>query len=258
LSAPVRSALCEGFVSHRRAGGPAHAFRYPVFLTLLDLDELGALSSRLRLFGCERRRPLSFHERDHLAGSGRGLRAELAEAVRAEGHALPAGRVELLTHCRVFGHVFNPVSFFYCYDADERLALVVAEVNNTFGDRHCYVLPVVDGGFAWSRKKLLHVSPFQQPDAGTYLFELPPPGELVEAAIDLTRGGETLLGARLRLSRRLPLTDAAIASALLRYPLMTLQVVAAIHFEALRLWWKGAPFFPRPPYDPAAARGGPA
>jgi DUF1365 family protein len=236
--------------------GPGHGFRYRVLMTLLDLDELDALDRSRLLFGHDRPRLLSFRERDHLEGSPRGLRAELDARVRAGGSVMPGGRVELLTSCRVLGYVFNPVSFFYCYDRSERLALVVAEVNNTFGDRHAYVLPV-EGGYEWRHKKLMHVSPFTRPDAGTYAFALPPPGPRVEANIDLTRGGSTVVSTRLSLESR-PLEDRAILSALVRNPFPTLKVIAAIHFEALRLWTKGAPFWTRPPFDPAAARGGPA
>ena len=252
----LRSSLCEGFVTHRRVEGPRHAFRYRVLMTLLDLDEIPDLDRSLRLFGHDRPRPLSFRDRDHLEGSGRGVRAELESLVRAESREMPAGRILLLTHCRVLGYVFNPVSFFYCHDPEDRLALVVAEVNNTFGDRHSYVLPVEDG-YAWRRKKLMHVSPFTRPDEGTYVFELPPPGPWVEASIDLTRSGGTVVATRLSLESR-PMTDRAILSALVRYPFQTLKVIAAIHWEALRLWWKGAPFWARPPYDPAAAQRGPA
>ena len=259
----LRSALYQGRVSHRRLEAPAHGFRYRVYMTLVDLDELPLLDRGLRLFGNERPRPVSFRRADHLDGTAVPLREQLAERARAQGATLPRGRVELLTHCRTLGHVFNPVSFFYCYDESDRLSLVLAEVNNTYGDRHGYVLPVAGGSpgpssaFAWQRKKLMHVSPFRPPDAGTYAFEAPPPAERIEVSIDLTRGGQTAIATRLSLERR-PLTDAALAAALTRYPLMTLQVVGAIHWEALRLWWKGARFFPRPPYDPAAARGGPA
>ncbi|MCG6921318.1 MAG: DUF1365 domain-containing protein [Acidobacteriota bacterium] len=253
-----RSSLCEGWVSHRRRDNPGHRFRYRVFLMLLDLDELPDLGRRLSLFGHNRRRPVSFRDADHLAASGRAVKADLAETVRAAGYAMPEGRVELLTNCRVLGHVFNPVSMFYCYDRTDGLALAVAEVNNTYGDRHCYVLPVADPEFDGRLKKLMHVSPFFRPDAGTYRWELPAPSDdRVSLGIDLTRGGETVLAARLSLNRR-PLTDRALASALLRYPFMTLQVIGAIHFEALRLWRKGARFWERPPYDPELARGGPA
>jgi len=210
-----RSSLCEGFVTHRRVEGPRHAFRYRVLMTLLDLDEIPDLDRSLRLFGHDRPRPLSFRDRDHLGGSGRGVRAELEGLVRAEGLGMPAGRILLLTNCRVLGYVFNPVSFFYCHDAGDRLALVVAEV------------------------------------------ELPPPGSRVEATIDLTRSGATRIATHLALEAR-PMSDRAILSALVRFPFQTLKVIAAIHWEALLLWGKGAPFFPRPPYDPAAAERGPA
>jgi DUF1365 family protein len=257
-STPARhSSLCEGWVSHSRSSGPAHGFRYRIFLSLLDLDELPALDRELRLFGHNRWRPISFRDRDHLTASGRGVRADLEETVRAAGHEMPRGRVALLTHCRFLGYVFNPVSFFYCYDGDDRLTLVVAEVNNTYGDRHSYVLPVADDSFEWRTKKLMHVSPFFPPDAGTYRWELPPPTEQIHVGVDLTRDGGTALAARLSLKRRL-LTDRALASALLLYPFMTVQVIGAIHYEALRLWRKGAPFWERPPYDPELARGGPA
>lgn len=252
----MRSRLAEGMVAHRRVEGPVHGFRYGIFMTLLDLDELPALDSSLRLFGHGRRRLLSFRDEDHFDGSARGVRASLAAVVRAAGHEPPAGRVEALTSCRVLGYVFNPVSFFYCYDESDRLALLVAEVNNTFGDRHSYVLPVEEG-YEWHRKKLMHVSPFNQPDAGTYFFAAPPPGERIEVGIDLVRAGVTAVAARLSLRTR-PLTDGAVAGALLRFPFVTAKVTAAIHWEALRLWWKGAPSFPRPPYDPRAASGGPA
>jgi DUF1365 family protein len=252
-----RSSLCSGWVSHARRGQPAHAFRYRVFMTLLDLDELPALDRELRLFGHDRSRPVSFRDRDHLGASPNGLRGDLSATLKAQGYELPDGRVELLTHCRILGHVFNPISVFYCYGRDERLALCVAEVNNTYGDRHSYVLPVSDGRFEWHAKKLMHVSPFFEPYAGSYRFELPPPGGRVEVAVDLTRDGETQLSARLRLERR-RLDDGALASALVRYPFMTLKVLGAIHFEALRLWAKGLRFWERPRYDPDLARGGPA
>lgn len=256
-AAATRSSLCEGRVRHRRREGPGHGFEYRVFLTLIDLDELPVLDRQLRLFGHDRWRPMSFRDDDHQAASGNGVRADLEETVRAAGHVMPEGRVELLTHCRILGHTFNPVSIFYCYDGTDRLTLAVAEVNNTYGDRHSYVLPVTDPDFDWRSKKLMHVSPFHQPDAGTYRWKLPPPSDRVSVGIDLTRGGRTVLAAQLSLDRR-PLTDRALASALFRYPFMTVQVIGAIHFEALRLWRKGARFWNRPAYDPELARGGPA
>ena len=253
----TRSSLCEGWVTHERRGRLAHRFRYHVFMILLDLDELPALGRHLRLFGHNRPRPVSFRDADHLLGSGDGIRRDLERAVADAGHRLPEGRVELLTHCRVLGYVFNPVSFYYCYGGSGSLELVVAEVNNTYGDRHSYVLPVAEEQVEPWTKKAMHVSPFFPPDAGSYRWTLSPPGKRVEVGVDLGQAGETRLRARLSLARR-PLTDRALASALARHPFMTVKVIAAIHFEALRLWGKGLRFWERPPHDPELARGGPA
>lgn len=245
------SGLYQGHVVHRRLAGPGHGFRYPLYMLLLDLDELGALDRRLRLFGHNRARPVGFNDRDHLDAGDDPTRAKLERTFAREGLPFPGGRVLLLTHPRVFGYVFNPVSFFYCFDAAGGLAAVVAEVNNTYGDRHCYVLTGHSG--AWDSKKLMHVSPYFSL-AGTYRWELSPPGDHLDVAVDLSQGGARVLTAGLHLERR-PLSDAALLRALVTYPLMTASVIAAIHWEALRLRWKGAIFRDRPPYDPEAARG---
>ncbi len=243
--------LCAGHVWHARRAVAAHAFRYPTYMHLFDLDRLAEADRGSRLFGYNRRRPVSLYDVDHL--DGRPLRAAVEQAVVARGHAWPGGRVLLLTHCRVAGYVFNPVSFFYCFDPLDRLALVVVEVNNTFGERHVYVLAPdgsADGRF--SHKKEFHVSPFFGLD-GTYRFTLPAPGTRIEAAIDLTVGAGRQFAARLVLDRK-RLSDRALAGMLVRYPLVTVQVIAAIHWEALRLWWKGVPYREKPAYAPELAR----
>ena len=250
------SALYVGHVTHSRTTGVAHRFRYPVYLHLLDLAELGDLDSRLRLFGCDRWRPISFHQGDHLGGGPLLLEARLLALFTQSGVAFPGGRVLLLTHCRVFGYTFNPVSFFWCFDREDRLAAVVAEVRNTFGEHHPYLLQVRDGRTVWHEKKLMHVSPFFSM-AGSYHFELPAPGERVEATIDLCHGAQTVLAAHLSLARR-PLSDRTLAGVLLAYPLMPLRVIGAIHWQALRLWAKGLPVYSKPAYDPEAARREPA
>jgi DUF1365 family protein len=199
---------------------------------------------------------MSFFDDDHLAPSGAPLRDRVTHLFLAKGYAPPAGRVLLLTHCRVLGYVFNPVSVFYCYDKTDMLTHVVAEVNNTFGDRQPYVLRIRETGPYWREKKLMHVSPFFSLD-GSYDFRLPPPAETIHATINLTQNGRAVLVAHMGL-RRLPLTDGTILRMLTTYPFMTLKVITAIHWQALRLWHKGAPFFHRPPFDPESARRRPA
>ncbi len=240
--------LYVGRVWHAREA-PRHTFSYRTYMHLFDLDGLERINGTFRLLGYNRPRPVALYDADHF--DGRPLREALAHALESRGHARPGGRVLLLTHCRVAGYVFNPVSFFYCFDEADRLATVVAEVNNTYGERHVYVLPA---GASAERlhKKEFHVSPFFGLE-GTYRFELEAPGEALRAGIDLTVGDQRRFSARLVLARK-RLSDGALVAMLARYPLITAQVVAAIHWEAARLWWKGVPFRDKPAYAPDSAR----
>lgn len=234
-----------GHVMHRRLEPMAHGFRYGLVMYRLDLDELGTLNDRLRLFGVDRARPVSFRRADHLPD----VRSVLAR----HGVDDRIDRIELVTNCRVFGYVFNPVSFFFCY-AGSRLSAIVCEVNNTFGESHTYVLPVDAGAQVWDEKKVFHVSPFFTLD-GTYRFRFQISPSHLDVRIDLHRDGRAVFVSRLSLDRR-PLTDAGVAAALVRYPFVTAKIMAAIHWEALRLWWKGATYHPKPAYDPESARHG--
>jgi len=240
--------LYTGHVWHERSA-PRHAFRYRTYMHLFDLDAVGAINGTFRLLGYNRARPVSLHDADHF--DGRPLREGIEHALVSRGHAWPGGRVLLLTHGRVAGYVFNPVSFFYCFDPDDRLSTVVAEVNNTYGERHVYVLPPGEAA-GRSHKKEFHVSPFFDLD-GTYRFDVEPPGEALRVGIDLTVGTQRRFAARLVLARK-RLSDGALLGMLARYPLVTAQVMAAIHWEAARLWWKGVPFRDKPAYAPDSAR----
>jgi DUF1365 family protein len=237
--------LYRGHVWHARTA-PRHAFTYPTYMHLFDLDQVGRINDSFRLLGYNRRRLVGLHDADHL--DGRPLRAAVEHALVSRGHAWPGGQVLLLTHCRVAGYVFNPVSFFYCFDEAGRLATVLAEVNNTYGERHLYVLPAD----APTHKKEFHVSPFFGLD-GTYRFGLEAPGEALRVGIDLTVGDDRRFEARLALQRK-RLTDVAVAGMVARQPVVTVQVMAAIHWEAARLWWKGVPFRDKPAYAPETAR----
>ena len=257
---PWRSSLLVGRIMHQRLLPLSHGFRYPISMYRLDLDELPALDRGLRLFGVNRHRPVAFHDRDHLGAPDTGVRANIDSRLRAEGIVDPVSRVELVTQCRVFGYVFNPVSFFLCYSPDEALRAIVAEVHNTFGEQHCYVLPAGsaggdppgDGPHTWHDKKTFHVSPFMTLD-GTYRFQFSVTDDHLDVRIDLHRDGRPVFVSRLSLDRQ-PLTDIGLALALVRDPLSTIRVVAAIHWQAMRLWLKGMAYVPKPEYDPERAR----
>lgn len=240
---------------HQRLARLRHSFRYPIFMPLLDLAEIRTLDRSLRLFAYNRAGVVSYHDADHLKGFPGDTRERLKAFFGTRGERLPAGRILLLTHLRILGYVFNPVSFFYCFDAADRLRFVVAEVNNTFGDTHPYLL-AGDGASSFSSRKVLHVSPFFNM-AGSYTWTLPPPGETLEARCDLLHDGRLSLASRLSMVRR-PLTDGTLLSALSRLPLMPMRVILGIHWQALKLWLKGAPFHKAPKYDPSRIAEGSA
>lgn len=259
----LASAVYTGTVVHNRRAAPAHRFTYPVCSWLLDLDELPDVDRFVTGFGYNRARPIGFWDADHFAGTGEPAASQVRRAVEAAGHGWPGGAVRVLTNCRMFGHVFNPVSFWYCYDLGGQLAVIVAEVNNTFGERHCYVSPLAsardrDRGEQppehWSGKKVFHVSPFFTLD-GTYRFATPAPDERLRASIDSAVRGQVQFEAVMAMRRR-PLGPRSAASVLARHPLNTARIVGRIHWEAFRLWRKGATYHPKPPYDPGAAREG--
>lgn len=250
----MTSCIYSGVLFHRRLRPRHHAFRRPVTLFHLDLDELPALDQRLRLFGVGRPRPFRFCERDHLDGRDGELRPRLLAFLAAQGVHLDGGKIFLLTQCRLFGYVFNPLSLYYCHGADGSLRLVVAEVNNTFGERILYLLrpeaaPGASGLFQAMVRKEMHVSPFISMDA-RYRFRMKAPGERLVVSIGEEEHGEHFFDAHLR-GRRRPLSDGTLLRIALRDPLLTRKVTAAIHWQAVLLWWKGAPVHHQPPPSPA-------
>lgn len=263
---PASSAgLLTGRVSHSRLVPRPHAFAYRLFLLRFDLEAAPALDRALSLFGMRWWKPVRFDAADFLdvppapgppEARVAALRAAVLRTLREHGVTAPIGRIELVAHGRIFGYVFNPVSFFLCYGAGggDTPVAVVADVHNTFGERHAYVLPAAqaaDGG-VWQAKKVFHVSPFFTLD-GTYRFALSFADGAADVRIDLHDGGRPVFVSHLRLTRQ-ALDDRGLAVALARFPLMTLRVIAAIHWEALRLWRKGLSYHPKPAYDPARAR----
>ncbi len=249
----MRSALYTGTVMHARRTPAENVFRYPVCFYLLDLDELPELERRLALFAYNRRNVLTLHDRDHLGDPRRAVKENLLAWLAEGGVDLEGGQILLLTNLRVLGYVFNPVSFFYCYGRTGELACVVAEVSNTSGERLPYLLSPANEvpsqkHRSYRADKRLHVSPFFSMDQ-SYRFFFSEPGGRVYARIDLFEDGARPFQATL-VGRRKELTNAAVARALLRYPLMPAQVIGLIHWQALKLFVKGVPFFGKPPFVP--------
>lgn len=248
------SAFYAGVVRHRRRA-PHHEFEFPLFMAYLDLDELDEVLSASRLLGAGRLRPLRFERDDYLRRDDLDLADSVRACVREQLGAAPAGPIRLLTHLRTFGYVFNPVSFYFCFDEQERLAAIVAEITNTpWGERHAYVLdarraatdPQRDRHLRWRFGKDFHISPFMPMDLA-YDWTFTPPADHLFVHMNLRDGGDDAkrFDATLRMRRR-EFSPAAVRSLLLRYPLLTARVIGRIHFEALRLWIKRAPVFPHP------------
>ncbi len=239
----MKSALYTGTVMHARRTPHDHVFRYPVYMVLLDLDELPALDGRLRLFGWNRHAVTSFHDVDHI-----DIHAVLAE----NGVELGEGAsIQVLTNLRVLGYVFNPVSFWWCRRGDGSLACIVAEVSNTFGERLPYVLlPATSsrsrGRSIFETDKRLHVSPFM-PMGQDYTWWFSDPGETLNIRMDVHEAGSRDFHATLA-AQRLPLTSASLRAALIRYPLMPARVFGRIHWQAAKLWLKRTPFHRKPAF----------
>ncbi|HEY2009138.1 MAG TPA: DUF1365 domain-containing protein [Rhizomicrobium sp.] len=235
------SAIYEGWVMHRRLTPRHHRFKYSVFALLLDLDELPALDRSLRLFKYNRRGLFSFQDRDHglvAAEASQDLRRWLDSLLAGAG-IVANGPRRVLCYPRIFGYVFNPLSVWFCHDEQARLKAIVYEVHNTYEERHCYVLPV-DGDTKLIRHgcpKNFYVSPFLSRDC-RYQFRIRPPGEDIAVAIHEEEAGQPILNASFAGERR-ELTDGMLLKMLFAYPLMTLKVVVAIHYEAVRLMLKG-------------------
>lgn len=243
--------LYTATVMHRRRVAPLYRFVYRIFYLLIDIDRIDELDRGLRWFSRNRFNLLSLRDSDYGRGETGGLRRWATAILDDAGIDLQRGRIRLLTLPRVLGHAFNPISLWYCEHADGRLLAVIAEVRNTFGDKHSYLLPApassdANAAYDWAqhKDKCLHVSPFFDL-VGRYRFELSRPGEALRVVINETRQGRPIFDATLYGQRR-ELSDRAIVLQVLRMPWMTIKVVVGIHWQALKIWLRGAPFHGRP------------
>lgn len=248
---PLRSAVYAGTVIHRRHAPVAHAFGYRMAQLLLDLDELDRVFAGRWLWSRDRRNLVEYRRSDYLGPPEVPLAQAVRDRVQRETGYRPAGPIRLLAHPRYFGYVFNPVSFYYCHAADgDALECVVAEITNTpWGERHAYVLPVREAtprgrALHWRFAKRFHVSPFMAMERD-YHWSFTTPGDELHVHMDVLSHDRREFDATLALQRR-PLDAASLAGVLCRYPAMTARVIAAIHWQALRLWLKRTPLHPHP------------
>lgn len=253
ISQHQAATLYSGKVMHQRMKPFGHRFAYKVFSLFIDLDRLTEAKSMSRIFSVDRFNIASFHQADHIDSRispvSNGIRNYVDTLFESAGSARPA-RVFLFAYPRVFGHVFNPIALYYAYDATGKLTGMIYEVRNTFGERHTYVCPVQQGelsiaGLRQAQDKHFHVSPFIDMQA-RYDFRLTPPGETMNFRILESDDVGPLLSATFA-GKAKPLTTRNLAAELIRIPFLGLKIVGGIHFEALRLWLKGAKFRRSPP-----------
>jgi uncharacterized protein len=244
--------LFVGTLRHRRFTPRRHAFEYSLFMALIDIDQIPETMARSRWTGHNRWNWASFNDGDHLTEWSGPLRDRVAHSARAAGETVPDGPIYLLTHLRYGGYVFNPISIFYCHDPGGALRLVLAEVSNTYGGRRGYWLrPTAQADpFRARVGKSLYVSPFMEADL-EYEFTLTRPATTLLAHMNVVRRGEStrMFDATLRLTYR-PWTAATVRRVLLQCPWMTAKVIAAIHWQALRLRAKGVTTHPFPEGGP--------
>lgn len=246
-----QSAIYEGWVRHRRHAPHPHAFRYRICMLFIDLAEIDSVFVKRRFWSVGCRNAAEFRRSDFLGDAKVPLDTAVRDKVEADTGHRPTGPIRLLAHLRYFGYSFNPVSLYYCYAADGiTLDTIVAEITNTpWKQRHAYVLPITSAEahgsvHGWRFDKRFHVSPFM-PMARQYDWRFSAPGAALRVNMDVFDGAQKGFDATLVLRRR-ELTGANLARVLIRYPLMTVQVVVAIHWQALRLWLRGNPVHDHP------------
>lgn len=247
--ANLRSSLYQGKVMHHRVKPTDHRFVYSVFSLKVDLDELDQLD-QFRFFSINRFNLFSFQERDHGTSKG-NLAAEIRQHLIDRGHSSATARIELLCYPRILGFTFNPLSVYFCYNTDDQVEVILYEVSNTFGSRHTYLIESQgrDKVIRHGCDKLMYVSPFM-PMETAYQFSITPPDQHVSIGIKQVEQAlseedrSTVFYASFK-GDRISLNDRKLLKMFFQYPLMTLKVVGAIHWEALKLWRKKLTIQPR-------------
>lgn len=230
------AAVFEGVVTHTRFKPVEHKLRYSVFTFLLDIDRIDETAASLKWFSRGRFNLFSFHDRDYGAGRPDDISAYIRGVLKRAGLD-DIGRIEMLFYPRMLGYAFNPLTVYYCYNHAGAIAAMLYEVRNTFGGRHSYLIPATADEIDQKADKKLHVSPFNEMDL-TYRFLMSRPEEQVRVFIQTSDRDGPVLNAAFK-GERLALTDRRLLSLFFRYPLMTIKVIAGIHWEAVKLLFKG-------------------
>jgi len=243
----MKSRIYKGLVKHQRIEPRAHEFTYSLFMMYVDLDELQNVFKPYWLWSVNAPGVASFHRKDHFGDSNVELSDSIRTLVCEKTGSRPEGPIRLLTHFRYFGYVFNPLSLYFCYDdLDSTVEYVVAEVMNTpWKERHCYVLSNDHHEMkrlSASHQKEFHVSPFMDLNM-EYRWKIQFPDELLNVKIENWQGDKKIFNAVIDLQKS-EVNSKNLINVLLNYPLMTLKVISAIHFEALKLWMKGIVYVP--------------
>ena len=238
------SCIYEGQVIHQRSQPKQHSFNYRVFTLSLDLDELEQLN-HLSWFSTNGFNLFSFHEKDHGDGTGQGTLKNWVQSLLARSSLPQASSVRLLCYPRIAGYGFNPLSVYFCYNTHQQVFAILYEVTNTFGQRHTYVMPACEQNMAHSTDKLMYVSPFM-PMESRYHFSIQPPEKAVSVAITQTDNQQLKTFFAAFSGKARPLKSNGFISLFYRYPLMTVKVICAIHWQAWKLWRKGMNLQPRP------------
>jgi hypothetical protein len=245
----MKSSIYVGKLRHRRFRPARHEFTYPLFMVFLDIDRLPELMKVSFFAGYNRWNWASYHEEDHFGDPAKTLRERLEEDAQRRGIMLPDGQIFVLTHLRYLGYNFNPVSFYYCYDRAEKLQVVLAEVNNTFGETENYWMDSRSERPAGENRKYcfqktFYVSPFMALGQ-EYEWTFTPPSERLIGQCVSYENGEGIFDATLKLERR-EWSRGELHRTLARYPWVTLKVIAGIYWEALKLHLKGVPVVRHP------------